>query len=303
MYSDWFIFVPLSGVALLVAVAWWQRGANEVSSRQVSQAAGDCAMLLRLLALLQQHRGASAAWLAGDPAFAERCRGLQAEIEGLWPALNEVARRESDQLRSCFTANDWSVFHYRWRKLVDGLARGSSADAIHAHTQMISRLLDWLSALGEARIEAVAGRSLPAGLVSDYVHRLPALTECLGQARALGAAVAASGQCSPVARVRLGFLVSRAESLLLATRRADRPRAAETAQRAVDDLLATLRKHVLGEARVSVGAETYFQTATRAIDAVFVWAACHGETLQGVPNGKANGSPGRGRQGLYGVAA
>lgn len=300
MHPDWFLLIPLSGVVLLLA-AGWRRG-GEPSPREVSRAAQDCALLLRLLALLQQHRGASAAWLAGDAAFAARRRGLQQEIDALWPGLHELARRESDHPRSCFTAHDWSLFQFRWNGLLDGLAHSSAADAIHAHTQLIGRLLDWLAALGEARIEAVAGRRLPTGLVSDYAHRLPALTECLGQARALGAAVATAGHCAPVARVRLGFLAARAESLLLATRRADRPRSAEQAQRAVEELLAILRRQILDGTRVGIDAESYFATATRAIDAVFVWIGCHGDTLQGQARGRRITEPARSRP-LHGVAA
>ena len=53
-----------------------------------------------------------------------------------------------------------------------------------------------------------------AALARIYLSRLPVLTECLGQARALGASVAARGACSAVARVRLMFLIARAEVVL-----------------------------------------------------------------------------------------
>lgn len=279
MTTDWALILPFSGIVVLAGLLFLRLQSGQ-SPRQIGQAARDCALLLRLLGLLQQHRGASAALVSGDHSFAERRRTLQGEIDGLWPAITEAARRETAQARPCFTVNEWAVFQHKWGKLIEGLGQSSAADLIHLHTQMISRLLDWLAALGEARIEAVAGRQLPTGLVSDYVHRLPALAECLGQARALGTSVAVTGQCSPVARVRLGFLIARAESLLLATRRSDRPRSAERAQLAVEELLAMLRKHILDGGRVSVGAQDYFAAATRAIDAVFGWIGSHGETLQ-----------------------
>lgn len=279
MTSELAFFLPFLGIAILAGLLFLRLQSGPQAG-QIGAAARDCAVLLNLLGLLQQHRGASAAMLSGDSSFAERRRKLQGEIDALWPSLMEAARRETAQARPCFTANDWAVFQHKWGRLIASLGQSSAADVIHVHSQLISRLLDWLAALGEARIEAVAGRSLPTGLVSDYVHRLPALAECLGQARALGTSVAVTGQCSPVARVRLGFLIARAESLLLATRRSERPRSAEQAQLAVEDLLAMLRKRVLEGPRVSVSAQDCFNTATRAIDTVFAWIGSHGETLQ-----------------------
>lgn len=271
------VLALVTAAACLVAAGFTRR--RGVSRQQLRQAAEGCGQMLRLLALLQQHRGASAAWLAGDAAFGERMRTLQREIEQLWPPINEIARRESDALRPCFTLNDWTMFQFKWRELLERLPYFSVEQGVLAHTQMITRLLDWLAALGEARIEVPAGAHLPTGMVRDFSHRLPALAECLGQARAIGAAAAAAGLCPPVTRVRLGFLVTRAESLLAATRRADRPRTADAAQRAVEDLLGVIRQHVLGGARVSIGAQEYFATATRAVDAVFAWIASYGDVL------------------------
>ena len=44
------------------------------------------------------------------------------------------------------------------------------------------------------------------------MDQLPALSEALGQARAISAGVAARGQCTAVARVRLAYLASRIET-------------------------------------------------------------------------------------------
>lgn len=201
------IFLPLG--ILLLSLLWWRAGRRSQDPAQWAQSLSDCVLLLRLLALLQKHRGASSAWLAGDAALGERRRGLQTEIDALWPAFAELARR-----------------------------------------------------------------------VNDYAHRLPALAECLGQARALGSAAAAAGQCAPVARVRLGFLLTRAESLLAAACRADRSVEGVQAQQAVARLLEILRQDLLAASPPRVSAQTCFAVATEAIDGVFAWIDAQGGMLQ-----------------------
>lgn len=278
MPRDAFLIVlPLS--IFLLSLLWWRAGRRSQDPALWVQGLSDCALLLRLLALLQKHRGASSAWLSGDAALGERRRALQAEIDALWPAFAVLARRENAQVRPCFTVNDGALFHFRWARMLEGLAGSSAAEAMLAHTQMINRLLDWLAALGEARLAAGAEAKL-AGRVNDYAHRLPALAECLGQARALGSAAAAAGQCAPVARVRLGFLLARAESLLAAACRADQSTEAGQAQQAVVRLLEILRQDLLAASPPRVSAQTCFAVATEAIDGVFAWIDAQGGMLQ-----------------------
>ena len=64
-----------------------------------------------------------------------------------------------------------------------------AADSIARHTELISQALNWLRAIGEASLSA---GPQDHGWVSALVDQLPALSEALGQARAISASVAAS---------------------------------------------------------------------------------------------------------------
>jgi hypothetical protein len=154
--------------------------------------------------------------------------------------------------------------------------------SIAEHSLLIATALDWLDAFGEARVALSFSGRLPVGLVKNYAHRLPALTECLGQARAIGSSVAAKGKCSAVARVRLMFLVSRAESLLdQACGVSEGPaNDADKARVAVKSLAQLIRERMLSGDQVDVTADTYFTQATRAIEDVFAWIRDCGKVLE-----------------------
>lgn len=238
--------------------------------------------LFMLLIHVQKHRGMSSAWLAGDAGFLPRLRDQAVLVETLLPALQAHARLEGGRALPCFTANEVGLFIFRWRNLVESQAGKQAEQSIAEHGQLIAQLLRWLSALGERRIEPLfAGDQL--GRVRNFAHRLPLLTECLGQARAIGSSVAARQACSAVARVRLMFLVGRAEALLdQAAQAADDGRISRQARSMIGDLTHVVRTSMLLNDGVSVSPDAYFVIASRAIDAVVAWIDDSGGRLQGL---------------------
>lgn len=278
----------------VVLAGWRLRGRRGAWRADAVVALGACTRLIGMLSALQQHRGLSTGWLAGDASFESRMHARRRDIDALMPALMAVAAHENGMLRPCFTVQDAALFRHRWRELVDGLAKATPEQNIAAHTRQIERLTGMLAALGEARIELPGGSTLPPGLAKNFAYRLPALSECLGQARAIGSGAAAAGQCAPVARVRLVFLASRAESLLRQASEVDGGQAAGLLARQNVDRLATLvRTGLLASARTTITAEAYFAAATEAIDSVFGWIRASGETLQKALDGQDD-SGGRG---------
>lgn len=273
-----FIAAPL---VLAVLVVWSVRRRGHLRGNQAlgaHAAIGACNTLLALIGHIQQHRGMSTAWLAGDRSFERRLSAKRSEIEPLLGQLQQVAVAENAHSYPCFTPNDVTLWRHRWGQLVSELGGYTVEKSIAAHSNLIAMLLNWLAALGEARIELPLGELLLPGSVRNFAHRLPQLTECLGQARATGSGVAAQGSCSAVARVRLMFLVSRAESLIDQAIAVDRQGGEAAAK--VKALALMIRSHMLSSQHVGVSAEAYFAEATRAIDAVFQWVRSCGQTLE-----------------------
>lgn len=269
------IAAAASGASLLVLPRWRSKPAQE-RARALAALEG-VGRLTELVAHLQQHRGMSGAWLAGDASFATRLPAKQAAVEDTLRSLLGDAEREEGERLPCFTAQDIEALRGRWRQLVETLKRLSPDESFQHHCRLLGTVLGWLAALGEARIAQAAGGLLPAAAVCKLVGDLPALAECLGQARALGSAVAARGRCAPVARVRLHFLVSRATELLT---RAGQGAASGHARQPAEAFLQALRERVLLTESVGIDAAACFRLGTEAVDAVYAWLAQEREALE-----------------------
>ncbi|MBX9848491.1 MAG: nitrate- and nitrite sensing domain-containing protein [Rhodocyclaceae bacterium] len=262
-------------------VMWWVRRRSNLQGdhRDNAQAAlKACNVLLQLIGCIQQHRGMSTAFIAGDKGFQQRLVSKRSEIDPLIAQLQQVAVIENAYDYPCFTPNDITLWRHRWGVLTAELADYTVEKSIATHSNLIASLLNWLDAIGEARIELPMGDVMAEGAVRNFAHRLPQLTECLGQARATGSGVAAQSSCSAVARVRLMFLVSRAESLIDQACAFDKQ--GSYAALKVKALASMIRSQMLASQHVNVSAEYYFSEATAAIDAVFQWARDCGQNLE-----------------------
>ncbi|QID17315.1 hypothetical protein G3580_06445 [Nitrogeniibacter mangrovi] len=250
-----------------------------------AEAVGTCRLMLGLVRNMQQHRGMSSAWLAGDAGFGPRMDARRRDITDLFVRLEQAL--ESEYVRACPYPEQaaFEELRQQWQALVDGLAQRSAEDSITRHSFLIATVLDWLSGYGEARLAPLVQGSGTAAGVRSYTHRLPAVTEALGQARAIGSSVAARKGCSPVARVRLLFLIARAEALVAQSTRdpavAGEAAVRDRARHCVAEMARVVRADMLMRAGVTVSADDYFALATQTIDAVFAWIeACGGALLQ-----------------------
>jgi hypothetical protein len=273
---NWIMYL-MAGVAvsiLVASVVIYRRRKWVDASANLNETMVACRSILALVANFQQHRGMSSAWLAGDQSFKWRLDSKGYEIDGLIPALREVAKREGGRPHPCLTPNDLALFQFNWGQLREKLGDLSVEQSIAQHSFLVDQLLQWLAALGESRVELLLKGKNERSLVRNYASRLPALTECLGQARALGTSVAARRGCSAVARVRLMFLIARAEALLKqAGDTGERGQKADQAMLAVYEMARVIRTQMLLSSGISVAAPDYFAIASAAIDSVFAWIA------------------------------
>jgi hypothetical protein len=236
---------------------------------------------------IQRHRGLSSGWLAGDAGFAERLATKQAAIAVLLPEIKVLARRALWLDESFLSSNQLALFAFRWQCLLDELPGLTPEQSIARHNQTISRILEWLAALGEQHIERRHQQDGRIGFAHNFSCRLPQLTECLGQARAIGMSVAARRTCTPVARVRLMFLIGRAEALFeQAVAASDGVTESGECRQAIVILAATVRTRMLMSSGVVVGSSEYFALATTAIDAVYAWIEACAQHL--APAGSAS---------------
>lgn len=277
IYLMCLIALVMAGVTVTIAV----RHRRLEDANSMDQTLGACQSLLKLTNHLQQHRGMSTAWLAGDKGFKPRLDAKGGEIEIVIPELRDVARTEGSKPHPCFTLNELGLFQFNWVTLREKLPTLSVEQSIAQHSFLIDQLLNWLAAIGESRVETLVDERAGRALVRNYTIRLPALTECLGQARALGMSVATRRGCSAVTRVRLMFLVARAEALLnQALEAGGHGQQAEKTMLAVQQMARVIRTRMLLSSGVTVAAQDYFELASTAIDQVFAWIADSGVLLR-----------------------
>lgn len=279
------IFYLMLGAAVLIALVSLVRHRRKVwvdAGQSLNDTLMACRAILALTAHFQQHRGMSSALLSGDKSFGFKLDSKAREIDALAQSLRMIARSESNKPHPCLTSNDLALFLHHWGRLREKLAELSVEQSIAQHSFLIEQLLAWLAALGEARVEPLVGDHCSRTVVRNYSRRLPALAECLGQARAIGMSVATRKGCSAVARVRLMFLIARAEALH--SQAADGVPGGgmgERANIAVQQMARMVRTRMLVSSGISVSAQEYFGVATMAIDSVFDWVGESGEQLAG----------------------
>lgn len=268
----------LLSLALAFMAAWnvrlrsrWHRGQRSIRACQAAQ------QLLVVMAALQQHRGLGMAYLSGEPGFLERLQAKRGEVDRILPALMLFARSESSAAFPAVTFRELELFCQHWRELGDKLHALSVEQSFAQHGLLIRQILKWLAALGESRIEPAVGGRVATGLVRNYLIRLPELGELLGQARALGTRVASQHACSAVARVRLMFLVARAEAMLAQSLAVsvDIPEA-HLATQHIQLMARVVRTQMLLSSGITVDPDAYFSISTQAIDSIFDWIEVSG---------------------------
>ncbi|MDD5241260.1 MAG: nitrate- and nitrite sensing domain-containing protein [Sulfuricella sp.] len=231
-------------------------------------------LVMRLLLDLQQHRGMVNAFLSGDSSFKPRLEKKQAEIE------NDMSRLDVLRNKGLLTAQRWDSIRNVWQALHNEVLTLSLGDSFRRHSELIRAVLYSLGDVAE-RSQIVSTCSADAALVNALWSDIPSVAEGLGQARGLGAGVAAQGRCSSVARIKLRFLEEQISETMgwvsadlvnagaAHEKIASIAQAWEVANQSIHEFLTLLDEKLINVDRPAIDAEHYFSAATRALDAAF----------------------------------
>lgn len=266
------------GLSLLVGYHW-----HGLRKRQALLRAGlhSTRQLMTLLQALQQHRGMHSAVLGGDTSFHPRLEAKRRGVDELFATLSAPSPHSAVQLR-----RRGERLRADWVALRESCERIDAKTSFQRHSALIRLGLEYLRDLA-ARTLPVGALHLPPPLFLGLWQRLPEAAEVLGQLRALGTGITASGRLSEGERIRLGFLSARldqmathlgtvdereldtlidARSRILANRVAALCRGARAP---VDDFLRLFEAELLQRARPRLTAASYFAAATQAIEALY----------------------------------
>ena len=273
-FAQLWLIVPLLAAAAIAAAV--RVGAREKLRCRALQLQGLRAVkqVKQLLVDLQMHRGMVNAYLNGDQAFHRRMLDKQRQID------SDVAALDALLALDFMPAQRWQEIKGGWQRVRQEAAAMSLEQSFHRHSQLIRAVL---YLMGDIADRSRIATDCPAGnaLVSALWSHLPSTAEGLGQARGLGAGVAARGSCSSVTRIKLRFLQERIAETMA---RVDRDLAANevngtlgtagaqswaATNQAVSQFLVLLENELINNAAPSIAADHYFEESTRALEAVF----------------------------------
>jgi hypothetical protein len=188
-----FLLLSLIGIAIGV-----QFHATKRYQRHVRDGLTYLSSFRQLLNLIQQHRGVSNGVLCGDTTLSSRLPVLQAEVNDQITWLNNN--------NSWLAHNpNWQGIVLHWQQLSRNYSTLTSMNCVSQHSKMIANLLYLIDDSCEYHklyeLKNTDGDSVRY-LWQDQLEA----AEWVGQARAVGTGVAATGQCSSVERIRLKYL-------------------------------------------------------------------------------------------------
>ncbi|WP_150046317.1 MULTISPECIES: nitrate- and nitrite sensing domain-containing protein [Methylomonas] len=232
------------------------------------------ARLKQLLTQAQQHRGMVSGYLNGDQSFKYKIPALQAEIARNSDTLAELLAEFSEH------ASAFGRIRQSWQDLQNNACSSGKEYSFERHCIVIADILKLLQDIAE-QAHLHRDSSCPYSFTETIWHLLPDVAEAIGQARAIGVGIAATGRSKTTERIKLGFLVKRIRQAL---KRAETGIFASKTYLSADGefqpvsvklhtniqhLLETVEKQFIGDAISNIDPGHYFETATSTISAVF----------------------------------
>jgi hypothetical protein len=218
----------------------------------------------KVIALVQQHRGLTAAWLNGEKALENKLMMLK----------NQVAREKSELSNKDVIENDrWVGFCDHWQRLLRLNNTITVANSFEQHTKMIRNLAYFLEDTAE-QYHLTADFLVTLPNIGFVWRELVLATENIGQSRALGSGIAAQKKCSSVEKIRLNFLVQNmlqvTDNILhqlssLSDYTHDHNRMTEVANSKMRELITTIENELINANSINIEPGEYFNLASNTM--------------------------------------
>ncbi len=152
---------------------------------------------------IQQHRGMTSAYLAGDQSFRDRINQKQSDVDKHLASLQTTDKELGSALA---TEGRLQEIMRQWKDIKANSLTMAPTDNIKAHNALIGNLIDLIGHVADSS-EITLDPALDSYYLGDALaNRLPNLTENMGQARAIGSSAAAVGKLAPAAFTKLAVL-------------------------------------------------------------------------------------------------
>ena len=208
-----------------------------------------------ILELGQKHRGLSHGFLNGDATLKSDINEIQKKL------FSQISAIEFNGSQ----AVEWNAISSQWKNIADTYSTQTVTDNFESHVNWIYRILDFIEEVAETHY------LLRVKDFDQYNHNflwkdfLQAI-EFMGQARALGTGVAASGKCNSVDKIRLNYLFEKIDHAVKEIERIT-PFSSDIKTR-VNTFLKYMSND-LYQSPIQVTPQEYFEIATFAISSMY----------------------------------
>ncbi len=225
---------------------------------------------------IQQHRGMMAAYLNGATEFRDRIMQQRVLIDKKLAELKKVDDRLGAQLDTSEIMDD---LMRQWESIKANAMNMKTAEAVKVHSTIISDMLDLVSHVADTSEITLDPKLDSYYLGNVLVSSLPNMLENMGQARALGSSVAASGKfADKKAYVKLAVLSNNIDNYFRSVRSGLQVAYEENTaigkelkgptdlnHKAIREMQTLLNDKLLNAETISVSSDKVFNTATEAI--------------------------------------
>jgi methyl-accepting chemotaxis protein len=230
-----------------------------------------------LLEHVPQHRGMINAYLNGNDGLRDKILAQRSIVDQSFARLKKVDTEVGDTLR---TAGKVGALQNQWEQLKERSFSMPAGDSFAAHTQLVEGIIGLIAHVGDTSELILDSRLDTYYLIDAVVSRLPALSDAMGQARGLGAGIAAKGNMTGAQSIRLAVLADQVRSgnqslghaLQVAVQENSdvgarlKGRDRDAVEKA-EQFLALLKSRLMNVETIDIGSDTVFGAGTQAIDA------------------------------------
>ena len=156
--------------------------------------------VMPLIKLLQEHRGMTNGYLNGDKSFREDIMAKRTEITAQFDAIDAVTAEHGSTLRA---SDRWASLKEKTTNLMGQAFNLQAKDSFAQHTALIGEVIAFIAHVGDTSNLVFDPDQDSYYLMDATVFVLPELTEILGQARGMGAGIAARGVVTSAERDEL----------------------------------------------------------------------------------------------------
>ena len=219
--------------------------------------------LKKVISYTQKHRGLTATYLQGNSEVRNELLALKQEINAITAPLtdNPLLQQEAR----------WDSYQDHWSRLKDNAETLTVPGSFQQHTHLIETLLYLLEDVAE-NIE-FDGEQQKNPQIHFLWHEFPKVIEFIGQARAIGVAVATKGESTQIDKVKLGYLYEKINTLssqsfdrLSLLQAGSTLAQIEQAKQACKSLTQTIREQLINVDKVQLESKQYFDLASKTMD-------------------------------------